>query len=152
MSCAILSKKISFINLILFIPFRSDNVYESQSKISFIEHQIQLCEIVNSPIELKHWYSVLGYQLASHGSEKKVRQVLDDLLGPVFSLQNDSMIRAAHKVLTIDKHELLREVLNNLQSSANWQRIYMEYQDQLNEMESVTKINGTMGVQEMDSN
>lgn len=126
-------------------PQRSDNIYEAQSKISFIEHQIKLCITVNSPVELKHWYSMLGFQLATHASEKKVRQVLDDLLGPIYSLQ-DPEIRAKHKILTIDKHELLREVLTNLRSTTNWQRIYMEYQDQLNEMEtSKKKQNGTNG-------
>lgn len=89
-------------------------------------------------MELKHWYSMLGFQLASHASEKKVRQVLDDLLGPIYSLQ-DPEIRAQHKILNIDKHDLLREVLTNLRSTTNWQRIYMEYQDQLNEMEDRTK-------------
>lgn len=137
--------------MILNFPNRSDNVHENQSKISFIEHQIQLCVTVNSPVELKHWYSMLGYQLASHGSEKKVRQVLDDLLGPIYSLQNDPEVRAHHKVLGIDKHELLREVLNNLRTSTNWQRIFMEYQDQLNEMESEkAKLNGING-QPMDA-
>lgn len=130
---------------------RSDNIYEAQSKISFIEHQIQLCEVVNSPLELKHWYSMLGFQLASHGSEKKIRQVLDDLLGSIHSLQNDTEKRSNHKVLTVGKHELLREVLNNFQTSINWQRIYMEYQDQLYEIENKNKLNGLNGVEPMDS-
>lgn len=90
---------------------------------------------------------MLGYQLASHGTEKKVRQVLDDLLGPFYSLQSDPEIRANHKTLNIDKHELLREVLSNLAASTNWQRIFMEYQDQLNEIESARKQNGTNGEQ-----
>lgn len=88
---------------------------------------------------------MLGYQLASHGTEKKVRQVLDDLLGPVYSLQSDPESRANHKILNIDKHELLREVLSNLAASTNWQRIFMEYQDQLNEIESAKRQNGTNG-------
>jgi protein HIRA/HIR1 len=131
-------------SLTISIANRSDNIYEAQSKISFIEHQIKLCITVNSPVELKHWYSMLGFQLATHASEKKVRQVLDDLLGPIYSLQ-DPEIRAKHKILSIDKHELLREVLTNLRSTTNWQRIYMEYQDQLNEMEATKKKNGTNG-------
>lgn len=90
---------------------------------------------------------MLGFQLASHGSEKKVRQVLDDLLGPTYTLQNDPEVRKNHKILSINKHELLREVLNNLQTSTNWQRIYMEYQDQLNEMDSVKVQNGLNGNQ-----
>lgn len=127
-------------------------MHEAQSKISFIEHQIQLCETVKSSFELKHWYSMLGFQLASHGTEKKVRQVLDDLLGPICSLQSDAEVRAKHKILAIDKHELLREVLNNLRTSTNWQRIFMEYTDQLNEMESTKKQNGTNGDLAMDVN
>lgn len=130
---------------------RSDNVHEAQSKISFIEHQIQLCETVNSPLELKHWYSMLGYQLASHGTEKKLRQVLDDLLGPIYSLQSEASAREAHNVLSISKHELLREVLNSLKASTKWQRIWMEYHDQLSEIEPAKMHNGTNGVEPMDS-
>ncbi|KAG5683271.1 hypothetical protein PVAND_012561 [Polypedilum vanderplanki] len=117
----------------------SDDVWEAQTKISFAEHQIQLCQLVNSPVELKYWYSNLGYYLASHGNEKKVRQVLDDLLGPIYSLENDAECRAKHKILNIDKHELLREVLTSFHSSTKWQRIYCEYTDQLNEMEAPKK-------------
>lgn len=95
---------------------------------------------------------MLGYQLASHGTEKKLRQVLDDLLGPIYSLQSDATAREAHKVLSISKHELLREVLNSLKASTKWQRIWMEYQDQLGEMDAARKHNGTNGVEPMDSN
>lgn len=94
---------------------------------------------------------MLGFQLSSHGSEKKVRQVLDDLLGPIYSIQNDPDVRAKHKILSVDKHELLREVLNNLQTSTKWQRIYMEYKDQLSEMESSKTQNGTNGGQAMET-
>lgn len=94
---------------------------------------------------------MLGFQLASHGSEKKIRQVLDQLLGPVHSLQNDPELRKNHKILSVDKHELLREVLSNLKTSTNWQRIYMEYQEQLNELEGSKKLNGVNGSETMVS-
>lgn len=116
----------------------SDDAWEAQTKISFAEHQIQLCQRINSPVELRYWYTNLGYYLASHGSEKKVRQVLDDLLGPIYSLQTDAEFRAKHKILNIDKHELLREVLSSFHTS-KWQRIFSEYTDQLNELEAATK-------------
>lgn len=111
-----------------------DNPYEAQSKISFIEHQIELCTNVNSPVELRHWHSVLGYQLASHGTEKKIRQVLDDLLGPIQSMLTDDASRNEHKILGIDKLDLIEEVLNNLKTSTKWQRLWTEYQDQLAEL------------------
>jgi hypothetical protein len=84
---------------------------------------------------------VLGFYLATHGTEKKVRQVLDELLGSIYSLQNDKDIRARHKILDIDKHELLRVVLENFRKSTKWQRIFCEYIDQLNEFESAAKKN-----------
>jgi protein HIRA/HIR1 len=109
----------------------SDDSWEAQSKLSFIEHQIKLCEKVNSPHELKHWYSTFGYYLATHGTEKKVRQVLDDLLGPIYSLQNDEACKEKHKILGVSKHDLLQEVLTHFRTSTKWQRIYIEYFDQL---------------------
>jgi hypothetical protein len=42
-------------------------------------------------------------------------------------------------------------VLNNLQSSTSWQRIYMEYYDQLKELDCLKKQNGTNGNQPMDT-
>lgn len=95
---------------------------------------------------------MLGFQLASHGTEKKVRQVLDELLGPIYTLQSESQFRENHKILTTPKHELLREVLNNLKSSTKWQRIYMEYYDQLSEMDETKHVNGTNGGEPMEAN
>ena len=77
--------------------------------------------------------------MATHGSEKKVRLVLDELLGPVNSLQNDAECRAKHKILDVSKHDLLTEVLSHFRTATKWQRIYCEYFDQLNEITSNTK-------------
>jgi hypothetical protein len=141
-----------FTQIDILFSYRSDDAWEALTKISFAEHQIQLCESVNSPVELKYWYQNLGYYLASHGNEKKVRQVLDDLLGPIYSLQNDVECRAKHKILNIDKHELLREVLTSFHSSTKWQRIYCEYSDQLNEMKTVpAEEEATKKEQKMDT-
>ncbi|EAA05842.4 AGAP009488-PA, partial [Anopheles gambiae str. PEST] len=55
--------------------------WQTSAAIAFIENQIKICEMIASPAELKYWYSMLGFQLALNGSEEKIRQVLDDLLG-----------------------------------------------------------------------
>lgn len=116
--------------------YRSDNNWESQSKTTFIENQIRLCKTINSPTELKHWYSMLGFQLAHTATEKRVRMFLDDLLGPIFGLANNVEARSNHKILTINKHELLKDALQHFRNQTKWQRIYMEYTDQLNEFET----------------
>lgn len=59
--------------------------WESLSQLAFIENQIRLCEAIHSPEELKYWYSTLGYHLAVAGTEVRLRMLLDDLLGPLYT-------------------------------------------------------------------
>lgn len=61
--------------------------WESLAQLTFVENQIKLCEAIRSPAELKYWYSNLGYTMAlgTATTELRLRQVLDDLLGPVFA-------------------------------------------------------------------
>lgn len=60
--------------------------WESLAQLSFIENQLRLCQAIKSPDELKYWYSRLGYTLAlGVGTEMRLRQLLDDLLGPVYA-------------------------------------------------------------------
>lgn len=61
-------------------------------KLSFIENQIKICEAIQSPIELQYWYAMLGSHLASHGTEKRIRFLLDDLLGPTHSFVDISKV------------------------------------------------------------
>lgn len=75
---------------------------------------------------------MLSHNLAQHGTEKKIRMLLDSLLGPIFSLSSDENLRKNHRVLTVDKHDLLKEVLRHFQNN-KWQRLFMEYSEQLNE-------------------
>lgn len=66
--------------------FHSTNgAWRHAVKLQFIEDQIKICEAINSPKELEYWYSLLGLHLAQHGSEKRIRILLDDLLGVAFA-------------------------------------------------------------------
>lgn len=58
------------------------NEWQHTAKLAFIENQIKICEAIDSPVELEHWYTVLGSHLANHGTEKRIRILLDELLGP----------------------------------------------------------------------
>uniref|UniRef100_A0A182VNK0 Protein HIRA n=1 Tax=Anopheles merus TaxID=30066 RepID=A0A182VNK0_ANOME len=110
--------------------------WQTSAAIAFIENQIKICEMIASPAELKYWYSMLGFQLALNGSEEKIRQVLDDLLGashnsldPCRTLAGDDA--DDRSVLGISKQLLMEDVLNHLKTQTKWQRIYTEYLDQL---------------------
>lgn len=72
------------------MSFRSNNEWEKAAKLSFIENQIHIAKSINSTVELEHWYGILGLHLAEHGTETKVRMLLDTLVGvPNGSNQGD---------------------------------------------------------------
>lgn len=88
--------------------------------------------MISSPVELKYWYSMLGFQLALNGSEEKIRQVLDDLLGASSHSLDTSMADDGDPaVLGISKHVFMEDILNHFKTQTKWQRIYTEYLDQL---------------------
>ncbi|XP_050101416.1 protein HIRA homolog [Anopheles aquasalis] len=106
--------------------------WQTPASISFIENQIKICEMISSPVELKYWYSMLGFQLALNGSEEKIRQVLDDLLGASpHSLDTSMGDDGDPAVLGISKHVFMEDILNHFKTQTKWQRIYTEYLDQL---------------------
>uniref|UniRef100_A0A1B0G8R1 Protein HIRA n=1 Tax=Glossina morsitans morsitans TaxID=37546 RepID=A0A1B0G8R1_GLOMM len=101
------------------------NDWQTQAKIIFIENQIKLCEAINSPEELKHWYSMLAFQLAMSGNEKKLRLLLNDLLGS----PSIAGLKERTHILNISKHDLLENILKQLKAHIKWQRLYMEYNE-----------------------
>ncbi|KAM7348901.1 histone cell cycle regulator-like protein [Cochliomyia hominivorax] len=101
------------------------NDWQTVAKISFIENQIKLCETINSPLELKYWYTMLAFHLALGNNENKIRLLLNDLLGT----GKRSISSTNEQILDIPKHELLELVLEQLKVHIKWQRIYMEYNE-----------------------
>lgn len=87
---------------------------------------------------------MLGYNLALLDNEKRIRLLLDDLLGPILSMTTNSPAQLNHKILSVNKHDLLVEVLKHLKNITKWQRVYMEYNDQLSEykLSQPAKLNG----------
>lgn len=70
-----------WIYLTYFVCQRSNTDWEKAAKLSFIENQINIAQSINSAVELEHWYGILGLHLAEHGTEAKVRMLLDKLVG-----------------------------------------------------------------------
>ncbi|XP_030379008.1 protein HIRA homolog [Scaptodrosophila lebanonensis] len=93
--------------------------WQQSAKIIFIENQIKLCEALESLEELKHWYMMMVFHLASYGQEKRLRIFLDELLhGPeTVSMQ------------LIPRDDLMQSVLDTLKPHLRWQRLYVEYVD-----------------------
>ncbi|XP_055300313.1 protein HIRA homolog [Sitodiplosis mosellana] len=120
------------------LPNLQDSIntsWKHTARLSFIENQIETSKAIQSPMELEHWYSVLGVHLSMHGDEKRIRSHLDDLLGTPNSLMvvdEDEPIK--EKILGIEKHKLLSCVLDHLKQIPRWQRIYIEYSQQLKDL------------------
>lgn len=91
--------------------------------LSFIQNQIKITENINSPGEFRFWHTMLGFQLATHGTEEKVRQILDGLFGTAYRIDGETM--------GFTKATLIRDILDQLKTQPKWQRIYTEYDDQL---------------------
>ncbi|XP_005185911.2 protein HIRA homolog [Musca domestica] len=100
------------------------NDWQSTAKITFAENQIKLCEMIKSPEELKFWYSMLVFYLAAHGNEKRLRDLLNDLLGSGRPTPGQEA-----KILNIPKHSILEATLEQIKLLPRWQRIYMEYNE-----------------------
>lgn len=86
------------------------NNWQDTAKLSFIENQIKLCEKIKSPEELKYWYLMLGHHLAASGNEKKIRNILDDLLGSAHGFKKDS----SNNEILVSKILYIFNILNKL--------------------------------------
>lgn len=89
-----------YFNLVLCVN-RSNDDWKHTARLSFIENQIKICESINSPVELELWYSMLGLHLAQHGTERRIRILLDELLGSPMSFLISSKSQLNRKKDTI---------------------------------------------------
>ncbi|KAH8368366.1 hypothetical protein KR084_010417 [Drosophila pseudotakahashii] len=105
------------------MELRHSESWQQSAKIRFIENQIKLCEALQSLDELQHWHKMLTFQLATHGSEKRMRVFLDDLL----SIPEPGISQFVPKL------ELMQCVLDTLKPHSEWQRLYNEYVELLKE-------------------
>ncbi|XP_037935794.1 protein HIRA homolog [Teleopsis dalmanni] len=105
------------------------HIWQPSAKVCFIENQIKLCEAINSPEELRHWYLMLAYHLLLSNNENRLRILLNDLLGPFSRAFWAKHPTTEHKILNVPKHSLLESILNLMKHDPKCQRLYLEYQE-----------------------
>uniref|UniRef100_A0A336MWY4 Protein HIRA n=1 Tax=Culicoides sonorensis TaxID=179676 RepID=A0A336MWY4_CULSO len=88
-------------------------------ELLFLENQIKLCETLTSSDETRFWYAALGSKMASHGTESHIRKLLDNLL--------------SHHICgkSKDAKVYLEILLDKLRRESKWQRLFMEYNEQI---------------------
>ncbi|KAF4523135.1 hypothetical protein B566_EDAN003150 [Ephemera danica] len=85
---------------------------------------------LESPRDYRLWLATLVRFLVHNGLEKRLRLILDELLGPAHAHSNLSK-NWEPNLMGFSKHELLRDALAVVASNLALQRIYTEYNDQL---------------------
>ncbi|KAG7481063.1 hypothetical protein MATL_G00062620 [Megalops atlanticus] len=96
--------------------------------LAYLENQLASAFILKSSQEYRHWLLIYARFLVNEGSEHRLRELCKDLLGPVHKSAG-SIWEAT--ILGLRKRDLLREVLPVIGQNLRFQRLFTEYQDQL---------------------
>lgn len=96
--------------------------------LAFLENQLASALTLQSPQEYRYWLLIYARFLVNEGSEYRLRELCKELLGPVHKSAASSWQPAT---LGLHKRELLREVLPVIGENLRFQRLFTEYQDQL---------------------
>ncbi|KAL8566416.1 hypothetical protein ACOMHN_011994 [Nucella lapillus] len=110
--------------------FQSNPHLQQMSTLSHLENQMATCLALRSASEYRFWLETYIRYLVQEGLEEKLRTVCDDLLGPIFSRSAGSSVWQP-SVLGMNKREFLQGILPTIGADLRWQRLYTEYQEQL---------------------
>ncbi|KAK2163973.1 hypothetical protein LSH36_71g03036 [Paralvinella palmiformis] len=100
-----------------------DTSVKNTVTLTHLENQLSSALVLKSAEEYRFW------MLAYVPLEDKLRDVCDDLLSP--ASKNSSLSKRPSMILGIKKRDLLQEILPLIASNLKLQRLYTEYQDQL---------------------
>ncbi|XP_033974150.1 protein HIRA isoform X2 [Trematomus bernacchii] len=96
--------------------------------LAFLENQLASALTLQSAQEYRYWLLIYTRFLVNEGSEFRLRELCKELLGPV---HKSAATAWEPTTLGLRKRELLREVLPVIVENLRFQRLFTEYQDQL---------------------
>uniref|UniRef100_A0A8C9Z617 Protein HIRA n=1 Tax=Sander lucioperca TaxID=283035 RepID=A0A8C9Z617_SANLU len=96
--------------------------------MAFLENQLASALTLQSAQEYRYWLLIYARFLVNEGSEYRLRELCKELLGPV---HKSAATAWEPTTLGLRKRELLREVLPVIVENLRFQRLFTEYQDQL---------------------
>nr|XP_033475446.1 protein HIRA [Epinephelus lanceolatus] len=96
--------------------------------LAFLENQLASALTLQSAQEYRYWLLIYARFLVNEGSEYRLRELCKELLGPVHKSASTAW---EPTTLGLRKRELLREVLPVIVENLRFQRLFTEYQDQL---------------------
>ncbi|XP_063982200.1 protein HIRA homolog isoform X1 [Diachasmimorpha longicaudata] len=104
--------------------------HNGPSVVSYLEQQVLAAKALGSLQEYIHWFmALITFLLTQDGLERRLRIILDDLMGPSHSSASKSTWEPM--ILGMRKHKLLGDALKVIGGHLRWQRLYLEYSEQL---------------------
>ncbi|CDQ78694.1 unnamed protein product [Oncorhynchus mykiss] len=94
----------------------------------FLENQLASALTLRSSTEYHYWLLIYARFLVTEGSDYRLRELCKDLLGPVHKSAGSAW---EPTTLGLRKRDLLRELLPVIGQNLHFQRLFTEYQDQL---------------------
>ncbi|KAL0979837.1 hypothetical protein UPYG_G00190480 [Umbra pygmaea] len=96
--------------------------------LAFLENQLASALILRSSNEYRYWLLIYARFLVNEGSDYRLRELCKDLLGPVHKSASSAW---EPTTLGLRKRDLLKELLPVIGQNLRFQRLFTEYQDQL---------------------
>ncbi|CAL1534335.1 unnamed protein product [Lymnaea stagnalis] len=109
--------------------FQSNPGIQQSITLSHLESQMASSLALKSSSEYLFWLETYIRYLAQEGIEDKLREICDELLGPLY--RSKSRKAWSQHILGLDKHTILRNNLTNIGADLKFQRLYTEYKEQL---------------------
>ncbi|CAG0916956.1 unnamed protein product [Notodromas monacha] len=110
--------------------FRSTTEMQHLGTMSYLNSQMAAAKLLNSPRDFKECLVNFVRYCVQNGLEIRLRQVFDDLLGPIFGRKSSAQWQ--EEIVGLNKRQLLKEVLPLVSSNLALQRLHVEYTDLLN--------------------
>ncbi|XP_068099223.1 protein HIRA isoform X2 [Hyperolius riggenbachi] len=111
--------------------FTMPHQVQQDTTTAYLENQIAAALMLQSSQEYRYWLLIYARFLVNEGFEQKLREVCQELLGPVHR-SSDSQWES--RILGYRKRELLKELLPLIGQNLRFQRLFTEYQEQLDSL------------------
>ncbi|XP_076208878.1 protein HIRA isoform X2 [Aptenodytes patagonicus] len=108
--------------------FSMPHLVQQETTLAYLENQIAAALMLQSSHEYRHWLLIYARYLVNEGFEYRLRELCKDLLGPVHYSAGSQW---ESTVMGLRKRELLKELLPVIGQNLRFQRLFTEYQEQL---------------------
>nr|XP_025046423.1 protein HIRA isoform X2 [Pelodiscus sinensis] len=108
--------------------FSMPHLVQQEATLAYLENQIAAALTLQSSYEYHHWLLIYARYLVNEGFEYRLRELCKDLLGPVHYSTGSQW---ESTVVGLRKRELLKELLPVIGQNLRFQRLFTEYQEQL---------------------